>query len=535
MDVFVRGIPPDVADDTLVKTLEPHLHSLGIVAFEFKRLRNKSCGSLTLPHRSQGEKLLQVYGQRQGPRTRTAGHRVIKLNDKVIHLSESRDKPDTFVVRRLQAATPATRKDDGKFTKSPIEVGGLDCGFFDTQDNGELMFNRCYRDRRSGFFYVGRNRLMVDLQASVAANSENMQMVVEYHTIESMLTGSFKNPMLVLVLQSSPTFYTKKARTSQSAHYAVIPADRPMKLESDPVTLLERHLSQLQFGQQQTPSTSNEEKTFRVCSLGKEHAEVVGKYFVYHIMFADFSQMQRAVSSLRHERSAPSTHVYPKSVPTRSVSPRQAHQTMIKQLDKEELDFEVKFQLQTLAENGILCPQMVQRLFPMIHQMLKDFDTVQVAEGLRALRRALPFAGPQSDNSVYQLPNLVKRIRTHAANFQRRGSIYRIAQKYEHIALVYKAFISPTGMWLDGPELETKNRVLRKYLDKHQYFMRVCFCDEDGEQLRYERRIDRSAVFDRFRGVLNGGLTVANRTYTFLGFSHSSLRTQSCWFMTSFW
>jgi RNA dependent RNA polymerase len=95
--------------------------------------------------------------------------------------------------------------------------------------------------------------------------------------------------------------------------------------------------------------------------------------------------------------------------------------------------------------------------------------------------------------------------------------------------------VTPAGVYLYGPDPETRNRVLRKYSEHIEYFLRVQFCDEDGQIVRYNPTISNDDIlYSRFKSVLNKGINIAGRQYGFLGFSHSSLRSQSCWFMAPF-
>jgi hypothetical protein len=105
----------------------------------------------------------------------------------------------------------------------------------------------------------------------------------------------------------------------------------------------------------------------------------------------------------------------------------------------------------------------------------------------------------------------------------------------DHTAYIHRLTVTPSGIYLYGPELENQNRVLRKYRDHHDFFVRVQFCDEDGESLRFNPQISNDKIYyERFRQVLNNGISIAGRRFAFLGFSHSSLRAQSCWFMAPF-
>ena len=64
--------------------------------------------------------------------------------------------------------------------------------------------------------------------------------------------------------------------------------------------------------------------------------------------------------------------------------------------------------------------------------------------------------------------------------------------------------------------------------------MMVFFADEDGLSVFHDLRASQEQVYERFRGILRNGISVAGRTYEFLGFSHASLRTHQAWFMAPF-
>ena len=86
-----------------------------------------------------------------------------------------------------------------------------------------------------------------------------------------------------------------------------------------------------------------------------------------------------------------------------------------------------------------------------------------------------------------------------------------------------------------GPEPETKNRVLRKYAAQTDFSLRVSFLDEDEGSLRLDKNVSPKKIYhQRIKGVLSSFIEVAGRKFKFLGFSHSSLREQTCWFMAPF-
>jgi hypothetical protein len=100
--------------------------------------------------------------------------------------------------------------------------------------------------------------------------------------------------------------------------------------------------------------------------------------------------------------------------------------------------------------------------------------------------------------------------------------------------MVFKVNVTPTGMTLHGPEPEAKNRILRRFPDHTEYFLRVQFCEEDGTDIQFNSRVSNDVVYRRFKNIFKSGIAIGGRVFSFLGFSHSSLRNHAAWFMASF-
>lgn len=100
--------------------------------------------------------------------------------------------------------------------------------------------------------------------------------------------------------------------------------------------------------------------------------------------------------------------------------------------------------------------------------------------------------------------------------------------------MVYKVQVTPTSTTLHGPEAEAKNRILRRFPHHTNYFVRVQFCDEDGQDVRFQPKISNDPIYTSFRHTLTKGIQIAGRKFDFLGFSHSSLRNHSVWFIAPF-
>lgn len=100
--------------------------------------------------------------------------------------------------------------------------------------------------------------------------------------------------------------------------------------------------------------------------------------------------------------------------------------------------------------------------------------------------------------------------------------------------MVHKVNVTPTGITLHGPDPEAKNRILRRFPNHVDYFVRVQFCDEDGTDVQFNSQVSNEEIYERFNQIMINGIAISGRVYGFLGYSHSSLRSHSSWLMAPF-
>ena len=189
-----------------------------------------------------------------------------------------------------------------------------------------------------------------------------------------------------------------------------------------------------------------------------------------------------------------------------------------------------------VARNGIVPPGKVIDLLPKVFSIREDFGLEVALLTLRRFCRSVPRAGPEIDASELSKSCLEKWLTDLAVYYHQHwytpDNPYELTKRYAHINLVHKITITPAGIYLGGPEPEPTNRVLRRYAEHADHFVRVVFQDEDGSSVRYDPMASQHTIYhERFKCVLDGGVLVAGRKFSFLGFSHSSLRSQSCWSM----
>ncbi|EIN05637.1 RdRP-domain-containing protein [Punctularia strigosozonata HHB-11173 SS5] len=82
---------------------------------------------------------------------------------------------------------------------------------------------------------------------------------------------------------------------------------------------------------------------------------------------------------------------------------------------------------------------------------------------------------------------------------------------------------------------DRSNRVIRRYPNHQQHFVRVQFCDEDYLQYRFDRDLDGDGfVRDRVGGVMRTGIRIGGRAFEFLAYSQSALKDHAVWFVRPF-
>ncbi|KAJ6321897.1 hypothetical protein OIU77_011894 [Salix suchowensis] len=110
------------------------------------------------------------------------------------------------------------------------------------------------------------------------------------------------------------------------------------------------------------------------------------------------------------------------------------------------------------------------------------------------------------------------------------------------LVFVRRVQITPTKVYFRGPEVNLSNRVLRKYPDDIDNFLRVSFVDEDLDKLfstnispRTISAIEgrQTKIYQRILSVQRNGIVIGSKKFEFLGFSASQLRDSSLWMFAS--
>jgi hypothetical protein len=288
-------------------------------------------------------------------------------------------------------------------------------------------------------------------------------------------------------------------------------------------------------------SRINSTQRHRISFLDEDHKAIAGNCLVYRIGLVKSNQhsddllmqsMKKApglLSSLlvhRHTKIVSWPEPY-------AVGAKRLKNTLASL--NTELPFALKFQIQKLVQNNYLAPSVVADMIPTITEMTERSHIDICVNALRKLFPKIPYPGLDVEAMDFQLDNLIDILKDNEELCKRDGPSLQESTRSDNVAIIHRAKVTPSHIFLYGPEPETTNRVLRKYAKHHNSFLRVQFCDEDGMPVRFNPRISNERIYHgRFKEILLNGIQIADQQYDFLGFSHSSLRAQTCWFVAPF-
>ncbi|KAF3788205.1 RNA-dependent RNA polymerase 6 [Nymphaea thermarum] len=196
------------------------------------------------------------------------------------------------------------------------------------------------------------------------------------------------------------------------------------------------------------------------------------------------------------------------------------------------ISFEVLFLVNCLVHKGIISRhRLSEEFYSLLEKQLPDVN-------IAALQHIYSYKNPIFD--------ACRRLRTVQEWLLKKPMLVKTNQLSEYNVEVRRLVITPTKAYCLPPEVELSNRVLRKYRNIADRFIRVTFMDE-GKQLLNSSALNcniapilkkmsampslsRTTIFRRAKRIVQNGFTLCGRHYSFLAFSSNQLRGRSAWF-----
>ena len=524
MEVIVRNLPNSMTERQIRQFFSPHLANVQINTFKCFKFNKGGGALLTVSDRAAGLRFLQLHGQTvPGAKGFQSVVKKLRHMNRSINCMESTNAPDPLVLRNLvfeeekRVAAQASKKPRFQRLQREFDLAAISCGQW-TYDANQLVFGSYHTDHVSATMKFGRRSVFV----KIAVNPKMCQQIdISYSSIVSFTIGSTPRELTATFqLAEAPKFFDE-----------VVPLDN-----FDQINLALQSLA-LNSRQQKILDDQSKPQRSRTTTLRNMHATVAATCLCYRFHFTHLPDHQNLQSLKRDPNIPPADHYHARMV---FQNPLSGSLTLINEalatLPYSKFSFRIKFSLQQMAQNGYLRPSKVQELMKVVARYLEKTPEDLVAKALQRLPKEIPYGGPQTDPESFSLRTLSDQLQANMESIERDEAYSKPhAKTYEEIAPIHKALVTPVGVYLTGPEPEVKNRVLRRYSKFTDYFLSVNFADEDGEPFHYDRFADTNDIYHlRFKKVLQDVILIAGRGYQFLGFSHSSLRAQTCWYMAPF-
>ncbi|EAU30181.1 predicted protein [Aspergillus terreus NIH2624] len=486
------------------------MRELRIVDFICLKPRRKTFGHIAFLNKTDAERFLAVHGEQEVPsaryKPRFQAH--LHLLGTEVFCKPSNRNIREFTLRALQYSVEqrggnSTQERDEQPTFQ-LDIDEFSCGYCSFNED-QLVFTPEVAWSQKGVFTLKGRNFKLTTRDGYLLRIPTSSIIALVHYDDGLLT---------FILSDVPYFFLEHSKAPLTMTLPLL------SLEKSSIT------------------------HFRLPALSDEHATIIGQCLVYQFR-APALDLIRCMMSLKESDLSVFYHDLTPKQALRS-SARGLHsdlQTFLDQLSewtrKGDLPFGVLYQLQALVYNAYLHPTTVQILGSKLCAISQDRRQRGLApisaDAVRTLLNTVHWALPFDNPEVFQPDSLLATLR-----LDREAKMERTTQKSvsadlssDHV-LIHRVSVSPARITFHGPEREPQNRVIRKFPRHHAYFIRVQFCDERGSDLFFNPKHDYEQIFQRFRTVLTLGIQIAGRTYTFLGFSHSSLRSHSVWFSSPF-
>lgn len=183
------------------------------------------------------------------------------------------------------------------------------------------------------------------------------------------------------------------------------------------------------------------------------------------------------------------------------------------------LPFEVRYQLEACISQGLFNEYSIDKDF------LNKLLTLESGKPRDLDRVRMMLEGVADQNIKYYRP-------ADIFNDPKIVNYWPTVKLPPQAAMIRRAVVTPTGVYFKTPGVELTNRVLRKYSDLTDRFLRVQFTDElsSGKLWSCQDSKQKDELYARVFRVLLHGVVVGDRHFQILAWSNSQFREHGAFF-----
>ncbi|PCH33549.1 RdRP-domain-containing protein [Wolfiporia cocos MD-104 SS10] len=507
MEIFMRNISFSADEHQLKIYIANVLHSPDYTPptepppnFDVRiKPRNKTIGTLTFPSIELGTRFLGEFGGPQPTRMVFIGSR--------IYFSYSRKNPNPGVletIRRLPYVDPRAEQEDENRSRElrsmAVNLVSLQFGWLCRDDVFSVEWEKQCVGQGTLIFDDNRREFRIRVR-----EGDDVRMVV-ITAAQIYFTGATLEqeiPVIFLHLNHPPSF------ESESEHSQLI----------------------TEFASLLIPNAAAPPSRQRWSSFDDDHSSLSPfTSLAIRLICAEHNDLStyRRFCDIAQTRVA--TFAYP--IARRGLfSPdvRDAYRTWVQQLE-----WCVAFQVEAISLSNVVHMKELLKLRPRIQRLIAAWGSTRTSDFLCDFHSRLK-AQLWYDDSEEVTQDAVQKLFQAALRDFHTNTLTTIRSSSADNFDCLHVVITPTTMSLEGPFPDRSNRVIRRYMENQDCFLRVSFVDETRLTYRFDREVDlRSFVNRRVKGFLLNGLDIAGRHFDFLAYSQSALKEHAVWFVKPF-
>jgi hypothetical protein len=523
-------VPGDINHVQLRMFLKDRLSQFDILAYDILKKPGNQWALLTVAKEVNGNRFLKHFQFKEK----------LLILGRYLKLKKGNKKAEAFKILSLLDKEEDMRKKSLKPSLPPpqqsqphFEFTSMMTGVWNFDSLGNLVFDPKYQDHRRGTMIFGRTALVIYLETQKNAHTDvdcNCRIDIPYGILEHTIPSEDRQGQgaLTLTLKSPPKIY--RIESTDSLHLYT----------GANLTILPQLPNMNALSLRVSSSPQRARPLHRLCTLHRHYDKSAALCMVYKVRFTNLQSMRHAWNFIR-DFAVSGVDPWRITIPhirTQAIEKDyKALELLLANARRAYLSFAVVYQMMALVLEGTITPAKMMQLIPGICDLAQRYGSTKTAAGISNLAQRIPTPAPNVNGNSYSTKAIVDMVKGNISEAQSVDDSHSSTLKrgkHQHLALTYKAVVTPTGLVLRGPEWGVSNRVLRRYAKHTECFMRVFFADEDGLSVFHDPRSSQEDVYARFRDVLRNGITIAGRTFEFLGFSHASLRYHAAWFVAPF-
>ncbi|KAL9621361.1 MAG: hypothetical protein Q9160_004252 [Pyrenula sp. 1 TL-2023] len=495
MEFFIRNLGRNTTKDQVQDVLAATFQKFQIQGFDVNKTSGKPFARLTIADLPKAQKFFDHITANpilsHTPSGTTAHITMSKnaANRQLIRVLQKEEKDRGTRKERQAFAKPSEDAHlEGEYQKS-LELQAIECGRWESTNNMN-QFTSYHILHGNGWLARDGRTLVATINTSA---SKRHDVIIDFLNIISISTSSLCGKQtLTISLTLAPKIFEH---------------ERP-----DAIDPLNQQLQAL-FGSITKHTTVTR---FREPGLPSSPSLVAGTCLTFRLSFRHnvLNLEKRVRMWTANQFSIGRTPEIAAVVPAKTLVDQVSELNAV--VKQRNFPFHCRFQIHALWANASLSPREVQHMLPSVESMRARLGEVSTAKILqRLVLQLVPMdASTGSYNSGSE--GAIEAMK------QQEGFLLHTEEQAERTRTrdevsIHRATVTPTGIYLYGPENIAANRILRQYRAHQDCFLRVLFADENEERVEFDRNFSNERVFrGRFLSMLRNGIDLAGEHFDFL-------------------